>query len=303
MGGPGSGNFTRVYPNRIESIIDMRRQGKSLGEIAAKFKTNKGYVGQICRKAGLGGRMVSQRSEEQKVADYVARCGFDYVGGHTTDKNPITVRCRECGRTFERQAHIFRDVVNGTWKCENECPLCRQDRIRQSRNERRNQAEHEAQERKRMKSERQSREVNDELTKRLAIHVCKNCGKEFCQMVTNYNSSQYCSESCQVRWNGRRQRDKRVKRMVTGEHDNDITLEKLYQRDKGKCYICGITCDWNDGIEKHGTFVAGQMYPSIDHVFPLSKGGRHTWENVKLACRGCNSRKRNSLPCPNIAKK
>ena len=91
--------------------------------------------------------------------------------------------------------------------------------------------------------------------------------------------------------------------MTTGDHDNDITLEKLYKRDGGKCYLCGIICDWNDGIDKDGTFVAGQMYPSIDHVFPLSKGGHHTWENVKLACRGCNSRKRNTLPCPNIAKK
>ena len=288
----------------VAEVLDLRRSGLGYRAIASQLGIDRNKVLYICHRNGLAGQIAEAPNvTEETVADYVRRSGFDYVGGYTMAKKPITVRCRDCGRTFERLAHVFRDVANGTWTAGNECPLCRQDQIERGRNERRKQAEHEAQERKRMKSERQSRMVNDELTKRLAIHVCKNCGKEFCQMVTGYNSSQYCSESCQVRWNGRRQRDKRVKRMVTGEHDSDITLEKLYQRDNGKCYICGIICDWNDGIEKDGTFIAGQIYPSIDHVFPLSKGGRHTWGNVKLACRGCNSRKRNSLPCPNITKK
>lgn len=288
----------------MAEVLDLRRSGLGYRTIAKQLGISRDRVLQICHRHGLGGQVAEAPSvKEETVADYVDRSGFDYVGGYVSARKPITVRCRDCGRTFERQAHIFRDVANGTWTAGNECPLCRQDRIDQGRKERRKKAEHEAQERTRMKAERQSRTVNDELTKRLAIHVCKNCGKEFCQVVTGYNSLQYCSESCQVRWNGRRQRDKRVKRMATGEHDSDITLEKLYKRDGGKCYLCGVTCDWNDGINKDGTFVAGQAYPSIDHVFPLSKGGRHTWENVKLACRGCNSRKKNSLPCPNIAKK
>ena len=289
----------------VAEVLDLRRSGLGYKAISKQLNMDLNRVGYICRHNGLGGFQSENGKplDEETVADYVERSGFDYVGGYTMAKKPITVRCRECGRTFERQFHIFRDVVNGTWGVGNECPLCRKDQTEQNRTQRKEQAEHDAQERKRIKAERQSRTVNDELAKRLAIHVCKNCGKEFCQVVTGYNSSQYCSESCQVRWNGRRQRDKRVKRMTTGDHDNDITLEKLYKRDGGKCYLCGIICDWNDGIDKDGTFVAGQMYPSIDHVFPLSKGGHHTWENVKLACRGCNSRKRNTLPCPNIAKK
>ena len=34
---------------------------------------------------------------------------------------------------------------------------------------------------------------------------------------------------------------------------------------------------------------------TIDHVVPLSKGGEHSWENVVLACRSCNSRKGTKL--------
>jgi 5-methylcytosine-specific restriction endonuclease McrA len=33
-------------------------------------------------------------------------------------------------------------------------------------------------------------------------------------------------------------------------------------------------------------------YGSIDHVLPVSKGGTHTWNNVRLAHRGCNMAKR-----------
>lgn len=77
-----------------------------------------------------------------------------------------------------------------------------------------------------------------------------------------------------------------------GEIDRDIVLETLYKRDKGICSICGRVCDYNDfKITEKGHFVAGRMYPSIDHIFPLSKGGTHTWKNVQLAHFSCNSRK------------
>lgn len=43
------------------------------------------------------------------------------------------------------------------------------------------------------------------------------------------------------------------------------------------------------------TFIAGNMYPSIDHVRPLSRGGLHEWGNVKLAHRICNSIKKDNV--------
>lgn len=285
-----------------ERIIDMRRQGKSLNEISVAFNISKGYAGQICRSAGMGGKLVDQRSPEQQVAEYVGRSGFDYVGGYVMAKKPITVRCRECGRTFERQAHVFRDVVNGTWKNKNECPLCKEDRKaarekeeEERRKKRKAEAECEAQKRTQLMAERLSRAVNEELTKRLAIHTCKNCGEDFCQMATGYNSTAYCSEKCQKRWYNRKARDKRDKTLMSRLHDSDICIEKLFERDHGVCYLCGNICDWNDGEWKEGTFIAGDNYPSIDHVFPISKGGTHTWNNIKLACRRCNTRKRDQI--------
>ena len=296
MGGPGSGGWNKGrQSDRTKMIIDLRRSGKSFKEIASIVGCSFGHCGKICRDAGMGGPIIEQRLTESQVADIVSRSGFDYVGGYTMAKAPITVRCRECGRTFERQFHIFRDVVNGTWQAGNECPLCRQDqtRKRQEQREADRQAdrEREAHERAQHKAEQLSRKVSDELMKRLAIHVCKNCGTEFCTMSSGYNSKTYCSEACQKRYHDRIKRDKRVKRIKSSEMDNDITLEKLFKRDGGMCYLCGRECDWSDGEYIDGIFVAGDCYPSIDHVVPVSKGGTHTWKNIKLACRECNTLK------------
>lgn len=82
--------------------------------------------------------------------------------------------------------------------------------------------------------------------------------------------------------------------------DWSITLEDLYNRDGGVCYICGRVCDWNDYEIKGDAFIAGDNYPSIEHVIPLSRGGSHIWENVRLSCRRCNYLKRDSIS-PGVA--
>ena len=280
--------------SKAAQICELRRSGKSLKEIAEAVGCSTTYCSQVCNAAGLGGAIIEQRLTESQVADYVSRSGFDYVGGYQSQKKPITVRCRQCGRTFERQFHIFRDVATGTWQCGNECPLCRKDAQQQRERERQVQKEHEAQKKAQQRAERSSRTVSDELAKRLAIHVCKNCGKEFCQMVTGYNSHLYCSEACQKRWFNRKANEKRYRKLMARQHDPDITLDKLFKRDGGICYLCGRECDWTDGEQRDGTFVAGDNYPSIDHVVPVSKGGTHTWNNIKLACRRCNLMKRDT---------
>lgn len=35
---------------------------------------------------------------------------------------------------------------------------------------------------------------------------------------------------------------------------------------------------------------------NLDHVVPVSRGGRSSWDNVVLSCYGCNSRKDNRTP-------
>lgn len=85
-------------------------------------------------------------------------------------------------------------------------------------------------------------------------------------------------------------RMKRRNKYLSG--DKTITLEKLYERDNGVCKICGGLCDYNDYEIINDTIIAGNNYPSIDHIVPINKGGSHTWDNVQLSHRLCNCRKK-----------
>ncbi|MGL5190846.1 MAG: HNH endonuclease [Cetobacterium sp.] len=128
--------------------------------------------------------------------------------------------------------------------------------------------------------------------------ICKFCGKQF---NTEYKKSKiYCSDEC-IRKNknlqSKKYEGKRGNRIrINGEVDNDISLHILFKKHKGICSICNNKCNYKDCItDENGNFIAGDMYPSIDHTIPISKGGTHTWDNVQLAHRICNSYKCDSI--------
>ena len=55
----------------------------------------------------------------------------------------------------------------------------------------------------------------------------------------------------------------------------------IYLRDQNRCQYCGKK------------FPSSEL--SLDHVVPISRGGKSTWENVVCACLPCNVRKGNKL--------
>lgn len=57
------------------------------------------------------------------------------------------------------------------------------------------------------------------------------------------------------------------------------TKRGVLNRDKHTCVYCGT---------------AGAT--TVDHVFPRSRGGRDTWENLAACCRSCNNRKADRTP-------
>ena len=114
---------------------------------------------------------------------------------------------------------------------------------------------------------------------------CIVCGKEY----ETYNPAQKtCSKECGKKL-ARAHKHKRIPKSQLV--DKDITLEALYRRDSGVCYLCGKKCDWNDKTDKS----VGPAYPSIDHMIPIAKGGLHAWTNVKLAHFECNWKKSDAL--------
>ncbi len=62
--------------------------------------------------------------------------------------------------------------------------------------------------------------------------------------------------------------------------DLPVTRKNILQRDNYCCQYCGIR---------------GEKL-SVDHVFPRSRGGADTWENVVASCFPCNLRKGNRTP-------
>lgn len=60
-------------------------------------------------------------------------------------------------------------------------------------------------------------------------------------------------------------------------------IAAIRERDGNACRYCGVTVDWKDRRSKVGG--------TYDHVIPVSAGGENTFENVVVACRGCNQRK------------
>ena len=114
---------------------------------------------------------------------------------------------------------------------------------------------------------------------------CIVCGKEY----ETYNPAQKtCSKECGKKL-AHAHKHKRIPKSQLV--DKDITLEALYRRDSGVCYLCGEKCDWNDKTDKS----VGPAYPSIDHMIPIAKGGLHAWTNVKLAHFECNWKKSDAL--------
>jgi 5-methylcytosine-specific restriction endonuclease McrA len=65
-------------------------------------------------------------------------------------------------------------------------------------------------------------------------------------------------------------------------HEVRFTRKNIYFRDKNRCQYCG------------GRFATREL--NLDHVVPLSRGGKSTWDNVVCCCIACNARKGNHLP-------
>lgn len=59
--------------------------------------------------------------------------------------------------------------------------------------------------------------------------------------------------------------------------DVKFTRRNIYERDRSRCQYCGKKFDTRD--------------LTLDHVIPLARGGKTTWDNVVCSCVPCNTRK------------
>lgn len=67
-----------------------------------------------------------------------------------------------------------------------------------------------------------------------------------------------------------------------GNHVVKFSRSNIFARDRYRCQYCG---------KKHRTEDL-----TFDHVLPIARGGRKTWENIVTACWRCNNKKSGRMP-------
>lgn len=222
-----------------------------------------------------------ERNKEGHIEDVINAkyAKYEYVGGYKGIDGFIYLMCKDCGHTFKYTAQITRPSRNRVIECKR-CNVTRRETKRLE--EQRAKAILREQKRKRKESLRLQ-----QLREKQVVKKCYECNKEF----TTTSDAKYCSTKCMKRANDyRKSLRKRKRAMTNGDVDWSISLAKLIKKETNVCHICGEKCDSNDYIiNENGAFIAGNRHPSIDHVMPIAKGGTHTWDNVRLAHRQCNS--------------
>lgn len=265
-----------------EIIKTMRNDNKSYDEIAKVLKCKKDRVKHYCRNNGLGGyRKANYNLNPVKrfITEFNKQFGdrFEYVSGYKDCKSYVKLKCRTCNKEFDRFGNFLTNNHNVL------CPYCteyaRQQRIE---DESRMKLVHSLVKALRFESNRKQREID--LTKR-----CDECNEVF--KATHMNQV-LCLKCKNKRDNRRKEIRKRIIK-DNGNVDYSISLEKLIEKERNVCYLCGNECDCDDYIiTDEGYLIVGANYPSIEHVIPVSKGGEHTWDNVRLAHHYCNTIKR-----------
>jgi 5-methylcytosine-specific restriction endonuclease McrA len=281
----------------------LREQGKTYQEIADQLGNTRRYVQDYC-----GRHKELQYSEEernnvervawnkdQSFADFGKNVERRYGGMfelvsicETNDKSErlITIRCKTCGVEKTVSSITLRSKHIGR------CLICKP----QGRPGRKAS--------KLLKVEKGMKKLHTKLVKekeqtkkklkenQISLGVCK-CGQAL--LLSNQKVCDECKRKTLRTREMRKETKRRMRAQTADEFDKTITLDGLIIKDHNICYLCGEQCDRNDYQIINGNFVVGAKYPTIEHVIALCNGGTHTWNNVKLACHGCNSKKGKKL--------
>jgi 5-methylcytosine-specific restriction endonuclease McrA len=73
------------------------------------------------------------------------------------------------------------------------------------------------------------------------------------------------------------------RRIAAEKSGDDITWQELGERDGWVCHLC------NGKVKKLGGRAKQPKGATVDHLVPIADGGSHTWDNVALAHRSCNT--------------
>ncbi len=139
-----------------------------------------------------------------------------------------------------------------------------------------------------LENRRKSNERNKEKIKKARKVYYKNNKERILEQDAKYRSEHKDAIAARMKKYYEIHKDEFVyrarerKKLVRATKDGTITkatLDEMYEAQEHKCGYCGRDLD---ELGKH-----------LDHILPLSKGGRHTINNVHWVCPKCNLEKNN----------
>ena len=274
-------SYSGILKQNIDEVRSMKAQGFTSIEIADRFGIySPDSVRTFCSHYGIKSNGFVLKNTQDEASSRISEASngmLEYLSGYQTKESLVRVRCLKCGGEFERTFHHLTTHKPVT------CPLCKE----KERRDKEDVKEQERADRAWLRAVK-AYEAKQETQKNVLPHLCPVCGA-----ITT--KPKYCSEECRLKANNTAGEHRRRLAIKTAMVDRDITVLSLFNKSRGQCAICGKPCDLNDYTEKDGYFIAGNNYPSIDHIIPLAKGGEHSWDNVQLAHRLCNSKKSDHL--------
>ena len=121
-----------------------------------------------------------------------------------------------------------------------------------------------------------------------AIKTCTNCGisypiEEFANRAASPDGKVYDCCACRnlksrlASFRRRYEKYSKSPRLNVCDNLHGNDLRKVCEMQHYKCYLCG-----------------GYAY-NVDHIIPLSKGGKNKIENLLAICRSCNASKGNRI--------
>lgn len=142
------------------------------------------------------------------------------------------------------------------------------------------------------------------------ISICRHCNVEFGIDIKLRNLgsvaqlNNYCSIECNKQSkNITRKRHQKINRnkykrikddkqwaKIYGNKYEPISRTIVYRKHNYICTSCGVKC-LHPNKENYNKSNAA----TLDHIIPKSKGGSHTYDNVTLLCRSCNTIKSDKI--------